>query len=349
MSEPTIVAPTLTECDFFARNAQPRREIVEGLIREQQLVAFAGPYGIGKTPGLADIALHVLNGITWCGRAVEKRPVIHFDLETPGPVYKANLRNAAGRLQVSLPQVPNELDAYIEHDDRTERGTEKLFAALAQQKFSAKVALIEEALRDKPNALVIVDPLELLFRIDTTRKVYVLALYSELRRVLSLHPRAAMLITFNLRKRDKKESPSNLLLDPRGWLEEVCGTLDILNRSDVRLGMDHYGEDARVINGFRRGEGMHPLIVRPVEIAPDTYAGFELCPPDDTTTMFLFTPKQLGYWDKLPKEFRFDDVADSVVPRATLDRLLKRAKSGGLVAQQHDGLWKKVHSGGLEL
>ena len=126
MSKPIIVAPTLPKCDFFARNAQPRDEIIEGLIREQQLVAFAGPYGIGKSPVLADIALHVLNGITWCGRAVQKRPVIHIDLETPGPVYKANLRNAANRLGVALPRVPKELDAYIEHDDRTEQSPAKL-------------------------------------------------------------------------------------------------------------------------------------------------------------------------------------------------------------------------------
>jgi hypothetical protein len=345
MSEPAIIAPALAECDFFARNAQPRREIIEGLIREQQLIAFAGPYGVGKSPMLSDIALHVLNGITWCGRAVEKRPVIHFDLETPAPVYKANLRNGAGRLRVSLPQVPNELDAYLEHDDRSARGTEKLFAALAEPNFTARFALIEEALHDKPNALVIVDPLEMLFRIDTTRKVWVLALYSRLRRVLSLYQPAAMLITFNLRKRDKKESPSDLLLDPRGWLEEVCGTLDILNRSDVRLGMDGHGEDARVINGIRRGEDMHPLIVRPVEIAPDTYAGFELCPPDRITTTFLFTARQREYWDKLPREFRFDDVADSLVPRTTLDRILKRAKSAGLV-EQIDGLWRKTSLNG---
>ena len=42
---------------FFERNTDQRREIIEGLIREQQLVAFAGPYGIGKSPTLADIAM----------------------------------------------------------------------------------------------------------------------------------------------------------------------------------------------------------------------------------------------------------------------------------------------------
>jgi len=148
-----------------------------------------------------------------------------------------------------------------------------------------------------------------------------------------------------LRKRDKKGPQSDLLTDLLGWLEEVCSTLDILNRSDVRLGMDRYGDEARVINGFRRGEDLHPLIVRPVEIAPDTYAGFELCPPDATTNCFLFTAKQRGYWDKLPKEFRFDEVAASLVPRTTLDRVLKRAKSGGLV-EHVSGLWRKTSLAG---
>ena len=154
-----------------------------------------------------------------------------------------------------------------------------------------------------------------------------------------------MLITFNLRKRDKKGPQSDLLTDQRGWLEEVCGTLDILNRSDVRLGMDRYGDDARVINGIRRGEDFHPLIVKPVEVAPDKYAGFELCPPDVLTTASLFTSKQRQYWGKLPKEFRFEDVADSLVPRATLDRMLKRAKSAGLV-KQVSGVWRKTSLSG---
>jgi hypothetical protein len=348
MTSSSDSGPLQTERNFFTRNATPRREIIEGLIREQQLVAFAGPYGVGKSPVLADIVIHVLNGMVWCGRAVEKRPVIHFDLETPGPVYRANVRNTATRLNLSLPKVPEELDIYLEHDDRTELGTEKLFAALAEPRFKARFKLIEEALDAKPDALVIIDPLELLFRIDTTSKVYVLTLYAALRGLLSRHQCAAMLITFNLRKRDKKASPSDLLTDPRGWLEEVCGTLDILNRSDVRLGMDRYGEDARVINGIRRGEDMHPLIVRPIDIASDTYAGFELCPPDAATTCFLLTPGQRVYWDKLPKEFRFDEVADSLVPRSTLDRLLKRAKSAGLV-EQVGGIWKKISIGGVKL
>ena len=120
---PVALPQATTGTGFFERNTEQRREIIEGLIREQQLVTFAGPFGVGKSPLLADLAMHILSGQSWCSRAVERRPVIHFDLETPGPVYKANLRNSAARMNAELPRVPADLDIYLEHDNADEPGT----------------------------------------------------------------------------------------------------------------------------------------------------------------------------------------------------------------------------------
>ncbi len=351
MSETCLVEPTPTNATtvrtsptFFERNTQQRKEIIEGLLREQQLCAFAGPYGIGKSPLLADIVIHTLHGIPWCGRKVGQRRVIHFDFETPGPVYKSNLRNMAARLGVTVPKVPEELDVYLEHDDAKETGTQKLLTALKQKTIQARLDLIEAALKDKPDALVIIDPLELMFRIDTGKKQPVLALYADLRQLLCKRPQAAMVITFNLRKIMKSANAlfagrTGLLNDPRGWLEEVCGTLDILNRSDVRLGLDLYDEDIRVINGIRRSEEMHPLLIRPA-VYNNELAGFGLCPPDSHELKRTLTTKQLEYWNNLPMRFRFEEVADKSVPRASLQRLLERVKSLGHVAQ-HEGGWVK--------
>jgi hypothetical protein len=322
---------------FFDADDKPRPEIVEGLIRERQLVTFAGPYGMGKSPTLTDLAVHVIRGIAWCGRQVSQRPVIPFDFETPAATYRRNVKNIAKRLQIAVPTVPDELDVYLEHDDPDKPATKELLAALASGDIETRIALIDSALSLKPNALVTIDPLELMFRVDTLKKADVLRLYEKLRRLLAKYPQAAIAATFNLRKRDKKSGKDNLLLDPREWLEEVCGTLDILNRSDVRMGMDFYAEDARVINGIRRSEEMHPLIVRPVEIGPGEYAGFELCSPNTQT---LFTPTQRDHWDKLPGSFRFDDVADKIVPRSTLWKILERARQSGL-AELKDGQWTK--------
>jgi hypothetical protein len=197
----------------------------------------------------------------------------------------------------------------------------------------------EGALSKNPDALVIIDPLELLFRIDTGKKLQILWLYKELRKLLSRYPNAALLITFNLRKWGKDGKRPRLLTSPREWLEEVCGTLDILNRSDVRLGLDLHDEDMRVLNGIRRAEEMCPLLIRPVT-HKDQLAGFELCPPDDSALGAAFTPKQVEYWGKLPLKFRFEQIADGPVPRASLMRLLDRAKSLGLV-ESNNGLWQK--------
>src|SRR5215469_9259175 len=112
---PLIREATAEETGFFAGDDRPRPEIVEGLIREGQLVTFAGPYGMGKSPTLTDLAIHVVHGIAWCGRQVSKRPVITFDFETPAATYRRNVKNIAKRMDLAVPNVPVDLDVYLEH------------------------------------------------------------------------------------------------------------------------------------------------------------------------------------------------------------------------------------------
>jgi RecA-family ATPase len=189
---------------FFDGDDKPRPEIVEGLIREGQLVTFAGPYGMGKSPVLTDLTVHVIRGIAWCGRKVSQRPVITFDFETPATTYRRNVKNIAKRMGVAVPSVPDELDLYLEHDNPNAPSTKNLLAAIAGD-MQSRIALIEDALCRKPNALVLVDPLELMFRVDTLKKSDVLRLYEKLRQLLSKFPQAAIVMTFNLRKENKSK------------------------------------------------------------------------------------------------------------------------------------------------
>jgi hypothetical protein len=327
---------------FFNRHTKERAEIIEGLAREGQLVAFAGPYGIGKSPSLADITIHVLNGIPWCGRNVIKRPVIILDFESSGPMYKNNVKNICRRLGVSVPRIPEDCEVYLEHDAPDEPSTAELLRVL-ESKPEDKFSFLQKAMDRKPDALIIIDPVELLFRLDTSKKVHILSLYHKLKFLLSQHPSAAILLTFNLRKKDKRSlKVIDLLCNPRDWLEEVCGSLDILNRSDVRLGIDVCKEDIRVINGIRRGEEMHPILIRPIGDPPDNLAGFELCNLQGSDQEFAFTPEQRAYWQKLPSTFRFDEVADKLVPRSSLFRLISRAKSLGVLTNEQGRYRKKI-------
>jgi KaiC/GvpD/RAD55 family RecA-like ATPase len=338
-NEATQTSVPTTSAGFFQRNAAPPAEVVEGMIRAGQIVAFAGPYGIGKSPLLAHLAICILNGLSWCGRNVARRPVVHFDFESNAPACRRTLQNIANRFKVDVPSVPEELDVYLQNDDVKEPSTAKLLDALKSPHLNVRFALIEEALKAKPDAVVIVDPMELLFRIDTRDKVHVLVLYSGLRFLLSQYPKAVTILTFNLRKKDRRSQRVDLLFDPREWLEEVCGSLDVMNRSDVRWGMDFHGDETRVINGIRRGEDMHPLLIRPVGVPPDTLAGFELVRPDELDLIAALTPAQMEHWQKLPDQFRFSEAV-ALVPKASLWRLLERARSLGVIEEQ-GGVYRK--------
>jgi hypothetical protein len=328
---------------FFHRNTKPKAEIIEGLLCDGQLAAFAGPFGVGKTPMIADLTVCLIRGIDWCGRKVEQRPVILVDCETAGPDYKRTVRDIAARYRVPTPRVPDDLQVFLEHDDLREGATRVLLEALGKPGHAPKLKLLGDALSEKPNAVVFVDPLEMLFRLDTVKKLEVMILYQCLRRLLAEFPQSALLGTFNLRKQDRAKGRANLLSDPRNWLEEVCGSLDLLNRCDVRLGIDiHPGNDElRVINGSRRGVEMHPLLIRSVLGGNDRPAGFEQVMPDQMDLMAALSKKQKLYWDQLAHEFKFEEVAGRTVPRSSLSRLLSRAKQFGAIEQKPDGTFTK--------
>ena len=326
---------------FFEREIKQPEEVVEGLIREGQFAVLGGPFGVGKSPALTHLTVSVLKGMPWCGRKVKKRPVVVIDFENSAATYIANVKRICGRLNTEFPKVPDELEVYLEQDSPDQPGTKKLLEVLVAST-AKKLDFIQEILEEKPNALVIIDPLEMLFRIDTLKKGSILPLYKGIRFLLANFPRALMLTTFNLRKQDRRAGRPNLVFHPRAWLEEVCGSLDIMNRSDVRLGMDFFdeNEEIRVINGVRRGEEMEPLLIRPSG-DPGKLAGFDLCPANEMDQMCALTQKQQQHWEKLPAQFRFEEVADKLVPRASLHRLIKRAKSLGILDEQ-DGYWINV-------
>lgn len=338
LSTNTSISPR----DFYTIGNTPKPEVIEGLVREQQIVALAGSFGVGKSPLLADFTVHAIHGIPpWCGRQVSKRPVIAVDFETPGNVYRDNLERISARLGVPVPKVNEELEPYLYLDNMASQNTAALHAAMADPKDKVRFDLLVNALKRKPNALVLLDPLELLFRLDKLKSPQILKLYSDLRALLSNFPHAAILSTFNLRKSDRKNGRPDLLLDPRGWLDEVCGSLDLLNRCDVRLGFDERSE-AKVLNGLRRGEGMTPTVVQSIEVAPLEYAGFEIAPGASTVAEAVLKKTELKHWNSLPDGFTFSE-GEKIVPHSSLDRLVKKCVGLGLLVNQQ-GRYAKVRS-----
>jgi hypothetical protein len=338
--------PSITpveQAGFFDRNIEERPEIVGGLIREGDIAILAGNFGEGKSPLIANLTVHLLNGLEWCGRQVAKRPVVIFDFESPETDFRIAIRRIALRLEVRVPQVPRELQVFLQNA-RDEPETERLWKVMAEGEES-KLALIESTLKDKPNAVVFIDPLAMYFQINWTKQIEVVRIYHRLRLLLHKYSRAAIVSTFNLRKQDRKNRRADLLSDPRSWLEEVSGSLDILNRSDVRLGIETHNDDVRVINGIVRGREMHPLLIHPVCNREGQLTGFEQVTPSSLDLLRALTETQKQHWDKLPTQFRFEQVADNPVPRTSLHRLIPRLQQLGVLKHGDDGIYRKQFGG----
>lgn len=319
--------------DHDAEDSCLPKEIVEGLVREGQLSICAGVFGVGKSPLVTDLGVHVATGTPWCGRSVLRRPVIILDFETPSAVYRQNVRRIVDRAGIERPS-ERALMILLQHSNSIPR--------FGGSQWRAPVRFVRNLLLNRPNALLIVDPIELLIRFDKVNGVQVLRAYSYLRQVLLEFPEAALLGTFNLRKSDRRADPPNLLTSPRDWLEEIAGSIELLNRSDVRLGFAFHPEDPdiRVLSGIRRGEDMHPILLRQAGVAPD-YAGFELAVPCDEDFTQALTSRQREQWRDLPDSFRFDEAADKIVPRASLYRLVQRTRSLGVLDADTTGRYHK--------
>jgi hypothetical protein len=325
---------------FFDREIEPQAEFVEGFLRERQIVTLAGPFGIGKTPILTDLSIHLMHGLAWCGRCTVRRPIILYDFESNETVYVRAVRNICHRLGIPNPMVPEQMIVRLYQGDIKVPMTAELHKAMATGSKKACFELMEKDLKEKPDALFICDPVELFLPVDILKKNEVLQLICHYRELLSKFPHAALLNTFNLRKPDRIKGAvtgETLLSDPRRWLFEVAGTLDLMNRSDVRVGIDQFEDEVRVLNGIRRGEDMNPLFIRPIGITSDDLAGFELYRPSSRELLTVFPKKQLEYWERLPETFFFNEVANKV----TLSRIVKRARELGIL-ENCDGKWRKL-------
>jgi hypothetical protein len=334
--------------DYYKVNLELPNEIVEGVIREKTICALVGGFNMGKTPCLLDLAFRLLYGIPWHGKRTTPRPVVVIDGETEGSIFKRDVLRLAHRFRVAAPEIGHDglLEPYLRRGHNLDFGTRILNDLLEPTSSSRdRMNFLREVLARKSDALIVIDPSELFFQFDRLRPRDILDLYHSLYRVLADFPSAAFILSLNLRKRDRKAGRAELATQPHEFLEETSGSLDLMNRVDVRLALDYFDfdGDVRVIGGAIRGAELKPMFIEPYRLdALDgedvALAGFVRVRPQDERLIKVFTPAERDMWSRLPGRFKFMDlIRQKVGARSTLSRTLRAAEGVGLLRKLTEG------------
>lgn len=142
-------------------------------------------------------------------------------------------------------------------------------------------------------------------------------------------------MVFNLRKRNKmaKMPDNHLLTDPHDWMQEVCGSLDLINRSDSRIGVDRYvgADDTIIINGVGRSETFDPILAHIESLDNGAPAGFGSYHLTSTDLLKLLTPDMQRNWQKLPERWCSQDAIELGMSKSNVSKLKKRAISLGIL------------------
>ncbi|KKM99844.1 hypothetical protein LCGC14_1143770 [marine sediment metagenome] len=318
-------------------------EIIQGLFRTGDIITVSGYWGCGKSPLLKDWALHIASGRPWCGHPVSQRPVLLLDFESKGRTFQQAWQRMCKRMNIAP---PSNIQEYVANDREQPPRTLELQAACKDRSIYSRAYWLNAKLAAAPNAIIMIDPLDLMFPLRKNEAHQIVSLYWRFRETSFKYPDAAFLFVFNLRKLDRKAPIPNLLENPRGWLQETAGSLDIQNRSDVRLGLDERADGALVLNGIRRDEKMDPTLLEydwfvDPEDGKERETGFRLVAPETITAKVAFTEDQQDVWTRLEREFSMEDVLQ-LMRRSAAYALVRRALSVGVLEKlPNDRYWKK--------
>jgi archaellum biogenesis ATPase FlaH len=271
--------------------------IIEGLIPKRSISLLVGDSGLGKSPLLYQAAMCVAAGIPFLGHPTQRGRVLFLDFENG----VAGVNKLRLRLTEHVGQEPPEENLiFWNYNDAPSNWAPSQLA---------------EMIKDLRPNWVIIDSLSAFAPEIEAKSANVTSTYQQFRRAIKEF-NVAITAVHHLRKVPNTPGftiPS-LETDPKGWLQQARGARQIINGSDVRIGVDHakgrsqgstsqtdgHIEVAFVLAGFERLQGtIDPIYVGRVFDDNDEVLGYK---PLEGSTL-LFNPDQENAFRRLPEEF----------------------------------------------
>jgi len=333
----------IADPNFFTNVPDEYEDIVEDFFPSGHVCLIVGYFNIGKSPLVNELTIHIAHGLEWFNRKVIKRPVVVLDAESSEAQFKLNVQRICQRLGIEIPKVPDEYDALLLHGNPDNPATKRIYELL---KTDNPVPFLRETLKRTPNAVIVVDPADCIFRVNTKDEEKMLKRYMDIKMILGEYREASIILILNLRKIDRSNKIPDLLKNPREWLMEVRGSMTQLDRSDTRIGIDNYKQDKegiiKVVNGLIRGRDFYSMFIKPIQNLDDEYCGYSLCDPGEVQHTLGFTPAANNAWATLSPEFTWAEAKKCGITQGTLQRTIKHASKLGIL-KKGGNIYRKVY------
>ena len=330
--------------DVFPSLKTGKVPVVSGLWNESETIILCGRSNSGKSPLIRQLVFCLANGLDFLGMKIPtRRHIILFDYENPARWIYDDFQALETRFPDYNLEVPHDLEPYMYCGDKMDH-----YVACAINLHSAtlqyRLDFIRARLQDWPESVIIFDPIDFIYSLDKNKSQEIIQFTAQVRSLLHDYPKASILETHNLRKRDTRASAdSNLIYNPVGYMEEIAGSNDIGNRCDVRLGMERNPakQDRYIFNGYQRSRGNlpHPFFLEAVRLENGTLAGFQHI----THSIYGdLTPRELEIFDKLPETFHGGDWKKYCNSTHMFYRLLSKAEDIGLIERRKSKGYRKL-------
>jgi hypothetical protein len=329
-----IVSGLLSFEELKALEIERPEPVITDLVFEGETVLIAGRPKVGKSRIVHQMALAIVRGTEFLGMGVPRaRAALIVDLENrPWAIRDRLMRMAGNEPHVTGPFVwcANSLAADV-------------LNATAEGIATLK-SLIEQAGAE----VVIIDPWRLWLGGDENSAEDVVNGLRALSCLRETRPNLTIIIVHHVRK-DRFESPRNLLADPRLWIESVSGHYALASHVDSCFGLerqrDNDGEEWIAFGGIARNTEPRTILLEDDE---DTLRFKVRC--GEAVLEAILTTKEREIWKaakKLKHIFGFNELVTSagVTNRKAASSMLKKAESHGLIIRS-DGGYTLAKTGG---
>lgn len=326
-------------------------EIIEGLFYSGEIVTLTGGFNVAKTPLLRDWAFCISTGTPWCGKRVERRPVLLLAHESTERKVIPDWERLAQYKKVPAPAMPEWFEIYMEAGSLDTAANTEILDVIAKP-MADRLAWLKAKIAERPALVVMIDPFDMFFRIKKNDSQSILAVYHWCRMMRRHAPLLTFIFSLNMRKKPKgtQIKMPDLWEDPHGWLEEASGALELQSRSDARFGIAYKGaseEGVRVLNGVRRENSMDPMMLRSIVVGEDAggtplMAGFEKVEAYNVPVDEMLAPKHLETWMQLDTRFDMAELLRKSASTGTAYRLRNRLMQLGLVRELEKGVYEKL-------